>query len=195
MLDKFFSHHLVCSQKFSLCVFFLIACSCVPTFRRYQRVVLHINNYSKKKSLFREGFTPIVRSMTRPIWYDLFCFFCKWSPLKKKLNSCFEQNRCQRQCALLSFNLPYSSLFPRRNIQAARTYPASRVLPLPPPPPLLHLHRLCDGRRARRLLLRFLLPIHVLGPAGLLAAGASVVFLSFFFSPFLSACGPYVLFD
>eukprot|EP01083_Nonionella_stella_P002743 7888_1 len=36
--------------------------------KRNQRVVFHICNYSKTKTLFREGFTPVVRSTSRWHW-------------------------------------------------------------------------------------------------------------------------------
>ena len=38
-----------------------------------QRVIFHINNYSKAKTIFRDGFTPVCRSTSRWQW-------CEWPP-------------------------------------------------------------------------------------------------------------------
>ena len=40
----------------------------VSNAKERQRIIFHITNFSKTKSLYREGMSPLVRSKKRPIW-------------------------------------------------------------------------------------------------------------------------------
>ncbi|KAF5404845.1 cytosolic carboxypeptidase 6 [Paragonimus heterotremus] len=61
---------------------FIRADTCNPKFRVWfnftvennrakQRVIFNVVNFSKTKSLYREGMSPLVRSTTRPFWYRI----------------------------------------------------------------------------------------------------------------------------
>lgn len=55
-------------------------CSCyhhwVYVFLFIQRVIFNVVNFSKTKSLYREGMTPLVKSTSRPSWYELWDWSC-----------------------------------------------------------------------------------------------------------------------
>ena len=57
------------------------------------KVVVHFSNYSKCKSLYSEGFTPLIRSKSRPIWTRLPEHSVSW----------FKCNRHRRSCFTVSF--------------------------------------------------------------------------------------------
>ncbi|GCC33761.1 hypothetical protein chiPu_0012232 [Chiloscyllium punctatum] len=43
----------------------------VENMKEYQRVIFNIVNFSKTKSLYRDGMTPVVKSTSRPKWQRL----------------------------------------------------------------------------------------------------------------------------
>ena len=53
------------------------------------RMVCHIYNYSKAKALYSEGFTPIVRSKTKPIWTRLPEYHVNWFKCNRHRRNCF----------------------------------------------------------------------------------------------------------
>jgi len=57
------------------------------------KMVVHFSNYSKAKSLYSEGFTPLVRSKSKPIWTRLPEHSVSW----------FKCNRHRRSCFTISF--------------------------------------------------------------------------------------------
>ncbi|TMS20391.1 Cytosolic carboxypeptidase 6 [Larimichthys crocea] len=44
----------------------------VENVRETQRVIFNVVNFSKTKSLYRDGMSPVVKSTSRPKWYRLF---------------------------------------------------------------------------------------------------------------------------
>ena len=48
-----------------------------------QRVIFNIVNFSKTKSLYRDGMSPLVKSTSRTKWYVMLCKYSTWSPTVK----------------------------------------------------------------------------------------------------------------
>ena len=44
---------------------------CIRNVKIDQRVIFHVINFSKTKSLYREGMSPLVKSTSRPQWYRI----------------------------------------------------------------------------------------------------------------------------
>ena len=53
------------------------------------KIICHITNYSKNKSLYSEGFTPLIRSKKRPIWVRLPEYNVNWFKCNRHRKNCF----------------------------------------------------------------------------------------------------------
>eukprot|EP01083_Nonionella_stella_P011117 31613_1 len=53
------------------------------------KVTCHVHNYSKGKSLYSEGFTPLIRSKTKPIWTRLPSNHVSWFKCNRHKRNCF----------------------------------------------------------------------------------------------------------
>ena len=54
-----------------------------------QNIILHIYGYSKGKSQLSEGFTPVIRSKTKPMWIRMPNENINWFKCNKHKNNCF----------------------------------------------------------------------------------------------------------
>lgn len=57
-------------------VWFYFSVSNIP-FKNF-RILLHVTNFSKSKSLYRDGMSPVVRSRLRPAWYVTVMWQVVW---------------------------------------------------------------------------------------------------------------------
>jgi murein tripeptide amidase MpaA len=80
--------------------------------RAKQRVLMHIVNFSKTKSLYREGMSPMVRSSTRPTWQrvperNVFYYRCPKHKNNYVLSFLFEFDK-EDDVYFFAYSFPYT---------------------------------------------------------------------------------------
>ena len=97
-----------CNQKYRLWFYFTVS-NCFSG----QMVIFHIVNFSKGKSLYREGMSPVVRSQSRPNWARLSqsqCYYWRGDNGGYILSFTFKFDEMERYDFAYCFPYSYSKL-------------------------------------------------------------------------------------
>ena len=97
-----------CNQKYRLWFYFTVS-NCFSG----QMVIFHIVNFSKGKSLYREGMSPVVRSQSRPNWTRLSqsqCYYWRGDNGGYILSFTFKFDEMERYDFAYCFPYSYSKL-------------------------------------------------------------------------------------